>query len=65
MRDRRLLVAAAAILVIGTLSARHPTADIRLLTHEAADPSPMRMQAAIDLGVVGVSLIYTLTRHIR
>ncbi len=60
MRDRRtaLALASAAMLL---LAVRHPTADIRLITHDAGDPAPHRMQAAIDLGLIGVSVLYTWT----
>lgn len=60
MRDRRtaLALAGAAMLL---LAVRHPTADIRLITHDAGDPAPHRMQAAIDLGLIGVSVLYTWT----
>jgi hypothetical protein len=61
MRDRRLLVTAAAGLALVTLAVRHPTADIRLMTHEACDPAPHRLQAAVDLGLVGVTVLYTWT----
>jgi len=60
MRDRRLYVAATALALV-CLAARHPTADIRVITHDAGDPSPHRMQAAVDLGLVGVSVLYTWT----
>ena len=43
------------------VTARHPTANISVLTHDAADPAPHRMQAAVDLGLVGVSVLYTWT----
>ncbi len=43
------------------VSARHPTADVRVLTHETGDRSPQRLQAAVDLGLVGVSLLLTWT----
>ena len=62
MRNRRMIVAAAALGLLA-LSARHPTADFQLLTHEAGDPAPHRMQAALDLGLVGVKLLYTWTSH--
>lgn len=66
MRERRTFVIAAAALGTAALVAHHPTADIRLLTHEASDPAPHRMKAAIDLGLVGVSVLYTWTeRRIR
>lgn len=60
MRDRRLIMAAGALGLIA-LSAGHPTADIRVLTHERADPAPRQIQAAIDLGLIGVKLLYTWT----
>jgi hypothetical protein len=41
------------------MAARHPTADIRFLTHRTGDPAPHRFQAAVELGLVGVSLLYT------
>jgi hypothetical protein len=60
MRDRKavLIIAGLAVTVVAV---RHPTADIRIITHETSDPSPHRMQAAIDLGLVGVSVFYTWT----
>ncbi len=60
MRDRRigLALAAAALLI---MAARHPSADIRILTHDKADPAPHRFLAAVDLGLVAVSLLVTWT----
>lgn len=43
------------------LAARHPTANISLVTHDIGDPTPHRLQAAVDLGLVGVSVLYTWT----
>lgn len=60
MRDRKIVLAVAALALV-TLAARHPTADIRIFTHEASDPSPHRMRAAVDFGLVGVSVLYTWT----
>lgn len=60
MRDRRAVLVIAG-LVLMALTIRHPTADIRILTHETSDPSPHRMQAAVDLGLIGVSVLYTWT----
>ena len=59
-RNRRAVLAGTALLLT-VVALRHPTADIRLLTHDRADPAPHRMQAAIDLGLVGVSILYTWT----
>jgi hypothetical protein len=60
MRDRRKLAVAGIALAL-LLALRHPTPDIRLLTHDIGDPRPHRVQAAIDLGLVGVSVLYTWT----
>lgn len=53
----------AAMLAACALAAlvRHPTADIRILTHDAGDPAPHRMQAAIDVGLFAVNLLVTWT----
>lgn len=62
MTDRgKLAIATLAALAI--VAARHPSPNIRLITHDIGDPSPHRMQAAIDLGLVGVSILYTWTAH--
>lgn len=59
------MVAVAAVgLLLAT--AHRPTADIRILTHDATDPAPHRMQAAVDLGLVAVNVLYTWTvRRLR
>jgi hypothetical protein len=53
------LVVGAALLLAAF--ARHPSADIRILTHDAADRAPHRVQAAIDLGLATVSVLVTWT----
>ncbi len=60
MRNRRMGVA-LVVAALMLLAARHPTANIRLITHDIGDPAPHRMQAAVDLGLVGVSILYTWT----
>lgn len=60
MRDRRIVAGIAALALVA-LAAERPTAGIRLITHDLSDPAPRRFQAAVDLGVVGVSLLYTWT----
>ena len=61
MRRRRTIAAALALMLATVAIARHPTADIQILTHDSADPSPHRVQAAVDLGVVAVKLLVTWT----
>ena len=63
MRERRtgMLIAIALLLV---LAVRHPTANIRILTHDASDLKPARVQAAIDLGVIAVSVLVTWTKKL-
>jgi len=63
VRNRRMFIAFCAILVVATAVQRHPTADIRVLTHDAADPMPHQVGAALDFGLLGISVLYTWTAH--
>lgn len=60
MQRRRTILIAAALLAIVAV-ARHPTADIEILTHQAGDPAPHKIQAAVDLGIVAVNFLLTWT----
>ncbi|WP_322965895.1 hypothetical protein [Sphingomonas fuzhouensis] len=60
MRERRIITA-ELMLALVVLAWRHPTADVRLITHDLTDRSPRRVQAAVDLGLFGVSFLYTWT----
>ncbi len=60
MTDRRKWTI-AAVAAVSLVALRHPTPDIRLITHDIGDQSPRRFQAAIDLGLVGISFLYTWT----
>ena len=51
------IVAALALLA----AARHPSANIEILTHDATDTAPHRVKAAVDLGLVAVSVLVTWT----
>lgn len=63
MRERRIgLLFVIALLLV--LAVRHPSADIRILTHDAADRKPARVQAALDLGVIAVSVLVTWTKRL-
>ena len=58
---RRIALAGggAALLAFTALSPH--TADIRIITHDVTDTAPRKFQAAIDLGVMAVSVLYTWT----
>jgi hypothetical protein len=60
MRHRRtgLIIAAAALLI---MAARHPSADLRILTHDRGDNAPHSFRAALDLGLMAVSVLITWT----
>jgi hypothetical protein len=60
MRKRNATVAFGALLVLVAV-VRHPTADIEILTHRDGDPTPHRIQAAVDLGVVAIKFLLTWT----
>lgn len=60
MRNRRIMVGIVAAVALIAI-ARHPSADIQILTHDSTDPTPHQVKAAIDLGLVGVSVLVTWT----
>ena len=60
MRRRNTFLIVATVLALVAV-ARHPTADIEILTHQASDPAPHRVQAAVDLGIVAVKFLLTWT----
>ena len=64
MRNRRIMVGIVALLALVAV-ARHPSADIRILTHDATDRAPHEVKAAVDLGLVAISVLVTWTgKHI-
>jgi len=60
MRNRQIgmLIAAAALL---TMSVRHPSAEINILTADASDRAPHQVNTAVDLGLVAFRLLITWT----
>uniref|UniRef100_UPI0035CA2F67 hypothetical protein n=1 Tax=uncultured Sphingomonas sp. TaxID=158754 RepID=UPI0035CA2F67 len=60
MRNRRIIFGGIAVLAL-IVAVRHPSADIQILTHDATDRAPHHVKAAIDLGLVGVSVLVTWT----
>lgn len=60
MKSRKTVMIAVALVMLA-LAWRPPTADIRILAHDANDGSPHRIQAAIDVGILALSLLVTWT----
>jgi hypothetical protein len=56
-RKRTLLAAAGALALVAV--ARPMSAEIRVLTHDAADLAPHRVQTALNLGVVAFNVLVT------
>ena len=61
MRNHKGTLLIVGLVALTALAVRHPTIDVQLVTHDSRDPSPHRMQAAVDLGLVGISVLYTWT----
>ena len=64
-RRARILVLAgiAALALIVAASPSH-RANITIFAHRQDDSAPQRLQAAIDLGIVGVSILVTWSRRL-
>jgi hypothetical protein len=60
MRRRRIIFM-CGLLVLAAMLLRHPSADVRIITHDIADPAPRKIEAAVDLGVFALSLLVTWT----
>lgn len=64
MKDRRRWVLGVSAALLALLAMNPPSADLRIVTHDARDLAPHHMQAAFDLGLVGVSVLYTWSERI-
>lgn len=60
MRNRRIALAAMAALLL-LVGLRHPSADIRILSHDKGDSTPHQVSAAVDVGIMAVSILVTWT----
>lgn len=64
MRNRRITIGVIAALAL-IAAVRHPSANIEILTHDATDVAPHHVKAALDLGLVAISVLVTWTgKHI-
>ena len=61
MAKRRTAIVAFALLLLAVTTLRHPSADVRVIMHQAGDPAPRQVTAAIDVGVMAFSLLITWT----
>lgn len=64
MRQRRIAIAGVAAALLLAMAARHPQANIEILTHQAGDLSPRKVEAAVDVGLFAVSVLVTWSRHL-
>ena len=60
MNRRRIGFGLLAVAMLA-LAAHTPKADIRILTHDRTDPAPRQLRAALDTGLLAVSLLVTWT----
>ncbi len=63
LNKRRIVLAAGAVALLATAATVHPTAEFEILTHELTDKTPRKFQAAVDTGVLAVSVLYTWTER--
>lgn len=63
-RKGSIVLVAVAALALFAYASPGNRADIRILTHDKGDRSPHRMQAAVDIGLVAVSILVTWTAKI-
>jgi len=60
MRRRRIILV-FGLLMLAVMLVRHPTANIRIVTHDIGDPTPRKIEAAVDTGVFALSVLVTWT----
>lgn len=62
--QRRPYGLALIVLLVALLAVRHPTTDIRINLHDTTDPTPRQIAAAIDTGVLAISVLVTWSKRI-
>lgn len=63
-RKRLVLVAGVIALTLAILRPPRPHADLEILTHRAGDSAPQQVHAAVDLGILAISVLVTWSRQI-
>jgi hypothetical protein len=61
LSKRRIALAGGGAALLALSAMHHPSANIRIITHDVTDTAPRKIQAAIDLGILAVSVLYTWT----
>lgn len=61
LSKRRIALAGGGAALLALSAMHHPSANIRILTHDVTDVAPRKIQAAIDVGILAVSVLYTWT----
>jgi hypothetical protein len=64
-RLRAIVLSGAALAAMIAFTAPHHRADIEILTHRANDLSPQKVEAVVDLGLVGVSVLVTWSQRLN
>lgn len=63
-RNRRILIAGAALLLAAAYAMPTHRANIQILAAEEGDANPHRVQAAVDIGLVAVNILVTWTSRL-
>lgn len=63
-RVHRIVLAGLAGVALLAFAAPHHRADIAIFTHRQTDLTPQRVQAAVDLGIVGFSFLLTWSKQL-
>jgi len=58
---RRIALVGGGAALLALVTMPGPSADIRILTHDVTDTAPRKFQAAVDIGVMAISVLYTWT----
>ncbi|MHA6720137.1 hypothetical protein ACX40Y_11875 [Sphingomonas sp. RS6] len=62
LQKRRMWIAGAAALGLATLVVAPPHAALEIHAHRPDDLAPQRVQAAVDLGGIAISILVTWSR---
>ncbi|HSX56278.1 MAG TPA: hypothetical protein VLG14_13330 [Sphingomonas sp.] len=58
---RRIALAGGGAALLALTAMPSTSADIQILTHEVTDTAPRKFKAAVNLGIMAVSVLYTWT----